>query len=86
MKLCGDDLFDGILEGIDIHLVQRRTNVLDISLQHLVQHLGMVHIRGHLKALRGGQPMANQLLKRLLKVGIVADDKALSGRECRSTI
>ena len=32
----GDDLLDGLLEGIDVHLVQRRANVLDVRLEHLV--------------------------------------------------
>ena len=67
-----NDLFDGVLEGADVQLVQRGSYVLYIRLEHLVEHLGVVHVRGHFKSLGGRQPVADQLLQRLLQMGIAA--------------
>ena len=65
-----NDPVDGLFESVHVQLVQGGANVLHVRLQYLVQHLGVIHIAGHFKALRGGEPMANQFLQGLLQLRI----------------
>ena len=65
-----DDFINHLVKRGGVNFLGRRADILHIGMQHRAQHLALVDIRRHFKALHRRQPVAHELLKRPLQLRI----------------